>query len=96
MAEAGVVRGVVALELAGGQPPARDALGPEPGGELATRVGRDLARLVDGVVDLDLVGPQTVLGLYGKTLLLWKSLEPVATETGNTVNPTTTFDEAAR
>ena len=47
MAEAGVVRGVVALELAGGQPPARDALGPEPGGELATRVGRDLARLVD-------------------------------------------------
>ena len=55
MAEAGVVRGVVALELAGGQPPARDALGPEPGGELATRVGRDLARLVDGVADLDLV-----------------------------------------
>ena len=45
MAEAGVVRGVVAVELAGGQPPARDALGPEPGGELATRVGRDLARL---------------------------------------------------
>lgn len=55
MAEAGVVRGVVALELAGGWPPARDALGPEPGGELATRVGRDLARLVDGVADLDLV-----------------------------------------
>ena len=55
MAELGVVRGVVALELAGGWPPARDALGPEPGGELATRVGRDLARLVDGVVDLDLV-----------------------------------------
>ena len=54
MAEAGVVRGVVALELAGGQPPARDALGPEPGGELATRVGRDLARLVDTVADLDL------------------------------------------
>ena len=42
---------------------------------------------------LDLVGPQTVLSLYGKTLLLWKSMEPVVTEAGNTINPTTTFDE---
>ena len=49
--------------------------------------------LYPGMTFLDLVGPQTVLGLYGKTLLLWKSLDPVQTETGNTVNPTTTFDE---
>ncbi len=49
--------------------------------------------LYPGMTFLDLVGPQTVLGLHGKTLLLWKSMEPVATETGNTVNPTTTFEE---
>lgn len=49
--------------------------------------------LYPGLTFLDLVGPQTVLSLYGKTLLLWKTMEPVATEAGNTVNPTTTFDE---
>ncbi|SET64643.1 DJ-1/PfpI family protein [Pseudomonas sp. NFR09] len=48
--------------------------------------------LYPGMTFLDLVGPQTVLGIFGETLLLWKSLEPVATETGNTINPTTTFD----
>ena len=55
MAELGVVRGVVALELAGGLAPERAALGQGPGGELATLVGRDLALLVDQVRDLDLV-----------------------------------------
>ncbi|WP_425645334.1 DJ-1/PfpI family protein [Agrobacterium leguminum] len=49
--------------------------------------------LYPGLTFLDLVGPQTVLSLYGKTLLLWKTMEPVATEAGNTVNPTTTFDD---
>jgi cyclohexyl-isocyanide hydratase len=49
--------------------------------------------LYPGLTFLDLVGPQTVLSLYGKTLLLWKTMEPVATESGNTINPTTTFDE---
>lgn len=49
--------------------------------------------LYPGLTFLDLVGPQTVLSLYCKTLLLWKTMEPVATESGNTVNPTTTFDE---
>lgn len=49
--------------------------------------------LYPGLTFLDLVGPQTVLALHGKTLLLWKSLEPVVTESGNTVNPTTTFDD---
>lgn len=47
--------------------------------------------LYPGLTFLDLVGPQTVLSLFGDTLLLWKTLEPVATEAGNTVNPTTTF-----
>jgi len=55
MVEAKVVRGVLALELAGGAVPGRPALAPEQGGELAVRVGRDLAALVEGVADLDLV-----------------------------------------
>jgi hypothetical protein len=54
MAEA-VFRGVFALELAGGQSPARPALGPEAAGELAASLGRDLAKLVPQVAGLDLV-----------------------------------------
>ena len=42
---------------------------------------------------LDLVGPQGVLGLHGKTLLLWKNMDPVPTETGLLMYPTTTFSE---
>jgi cyclohexyl-isocyanide hydratase len=42
---------------------------------------------------LDLVGPQAVLGLYGQTLLLWKNLDPVPTETGLLIHPTTAFDD---
>jgi len=53
MAEA-VARGVFALELAGGAAPGRAALPPEQAGELAARVGRDLARLVAGVDGLEL------------------------------------------
>jgi cyclohexyl-isocyanide hydratase len=40
---------------------------------------------------LDLAGPQSALGLHGETLLLWKTLEPVPTDSGISVNPTTTF-----
>ncbi|WP_024868944.1 hypothetical protein [Pseudoxanthomonas suwonensis] len=54
MAEA-VFRGVFALELAGGQAPGKAALSQEAAGELAVGIGRDLARLVDGVAGLDLV-----------------------------------------
>jgi len=54
MAEA-TVMGVFALELAGGDAPGRAALPPEQAGELAARVGRDLAALVDGVSGLELV-----------------------------------------
>jgi cyclohexyl-isocyanide hydratase len=42
---------------------------------------------------LDLAGPQAALGLHGQTLLLWKSLDPVTTDTGISLNPTTTFAE---
>ncbi len=54
MADA-VFRGVFALELAGGQSPGRAALTPEEAGALAAAVGRDLAGLVPGVQQLDLV-----------------------------------------
>ncbi|GAB3511704.1 hypothetical protein [Pseudoxanthomonas daejeonensis] len=54
MAEA-IFRGAFALELAGGAEPGHAALPPEQAGELAIRVGRDLAALVEGVSDLDLV-----------------------------------------
>lgn len=47
-------RGVFALELAGGQTPARAALSPAQAGELAVHLGRDLATLVDGVAGLEL------------------------------------------
>lgn len=40
---------------------------------------------------LDLAGPQTLLGLYGKTHLLWKNLEPVWSDSGVSMNPTTVF-----
>lgn len=55
MAEAKTVKGVLALELAGGAAPQRPALPPEQAGELAARVGRDLAALVAEVSALDLV-----------------------------------------
>ncbi len=55
MAETKAVRGVLALELAGGATPGRAALPPHQAGELAARAGRDLARLVEGVAALDLV-----------------------------------------
>jgi cyclohexyl-isocyanide hydratase len=40
---------------------------------------------------LDLTGPQAVLGLHGKTHLLWKTLDAVPSDTGVSLNPTTTF-----
>lgn len=40
---------------------------------------------------LDFAGPQAALGLHGQTHLLWKTLDPVTTDTGVTLVPTTTF-----
>jgi cyclohexyl-isocyanide hydratase len=40
---------------------------------------------------LDLAGPQTAFGLHGKTHLIWKTMEPVPTDMGVSVNPTMTF-----
>lgn len=47
--------------------------------------------LYPGFTLLDLAGPQAALGLHGRTLLLWKTLEPVATDGGISLNPTTVF-----
>ncbi|UAJ10618.1 DJ-1/PfpI family protein [Polymorphobacter megasporae] len=49
--------------------------------------------LYPGFTLLDLVGPQGVLGLHAKTLLLSKTRDAVQTETGLAIHPTTTFDE---
>jgi len=47
--------GLLALELADGESPRHAALGAGQAGELAERVGRDLARLVPQASELDLV-----------------------------------------
>jgi cyclohexyl-isocyanide hydratase len=41
----------------------------------------------------DLAGPQTAFGLHAKTHIIWKTMEPVPTDMGVTVNPTITIDE---
>lgn len=41
---------------------------------------------------LDLAGPANVLGLHGKIHLIWKTMDPVQTDTGISLNPTVTFD----
>ena len=49
-----------------------------------------------GFTLLDLVGPQAVLGMHGQTLLLWETLEPVLSDTGVALSPTTTFTDCPR
>jgi len=41
----------------------------------------------------DLAGPQTAFGLHAKTHIIWKTMEPVPTDMGVTVNPTITINE---
>ena len=42
---------------------------------------------------LDLVGPQAALGIHGRTLLLSPTLDPVITDPGISLSPTTPFAE---
>ena len=49
--------------------------------------------LYPGFTLLDLAGPQTAFGLVGKTHLIWKTMEPVPTDMGVSMNPTVTFAE---
>ncbi len=44
-----------------------------------------------GFTLLDLAGPQTAFGLHGQTHLIWKTLDPVPTDMGVSMNPTITF-----
>lgn len=50
--------------------------------------------LYPGFTLLDLAGPQSALGLHGQTFLFWKTLQPVPTDGGITINPTHTFADA--
>ncbi len=49
------VRGLMAIELQGGQAPARAALDPATAGELAQKLARDLAEHAPQARELDLV-----------------------------------------
>ncbi len=46
-----------------------------------------------GLTLLDLIGPQTVFSWYAKTHLLWKTRDLVTSDTGISIQPTTTFAE---
>lgn len=45
---------------------------------------------------LDLAGPQAALAFHGRTHLVWKTREPVRTDSGIALLPTATFDECPR
>ena len=45
---------------------------------------------------LDLIGPQTALGMHGVTHLVAERLEPVVSDSGIALIPTTTYDECPR
>ena len=50
--------------------------------------------LYPGFTLVDLAGPQTAFGFHGVTHLIAKTMEPVPTDMGVSMNPTTTFAEA--
>lgn len=50
--------------------------------------------LYPGMTLLDLAGPQSALGMHGRTHLFWKTLDPVMTDSGVAILPTATFDDA--
>ena len=47
-----------------------------------------------GMTLLDLAGPQSALGMHGRTHLFWKTLDPVMTDSGVALLPTATFGDA--
>jgi cyclohexyl-isocyanide hydratase len=49
--------------------------------------------LYPGFTLLDLAGPANVLGLHGRIHLIWKTMDPVTTDMGISLNPTITFGE---
>ena len=51
--------------------------------------------LYPGMTLLDLAGPQSALGMHGRTHLFWKTLDPVMTDSGVALMPTATFADAS-
>ena len=49
-----------------------------------------------GMTLLDLAGPQSALGMHGRTHLFWKTLDPVMTDSGVAIVPTATFADASQ
>jgi cyclohexyl-isocyanide hydratase len=49
--------------------------------------------LYPGFKLLDVAGPQFALGLHGETQMFWKSIEPVSSDTGPSLMPTTRFSD---
>ena len=49
-----------------------------------------------GMTLLDFAGPQAALGLHGVTHLAWKTRDPILTDGGITLLPTTTFADCPR
>jgi cyclohexyl-isocyanide hydratase len=47
--------------------------------------------LYPGLTLLDLIGPQAALGMHGQTHLAWKTLDPVPSDSGPSIVPTTTL-----
>lgn len=52
--------------------------------------------LYPGFTLLDLVGPQTALGMHGQTHLVARDLAPVASDSGPSMLPTTTYEDCPR
>ena len=48
--------------------------------------------LYPGLTLLDLIGPQTVFSWFANTHLVWKTMDPVVSDTGIRVQPTGTFE----
>lgn len=45
---------------------------------------------------LDLAGPQAALGMHGETYTVWKSREPITSDSGTTPIPFRTFEDMPR
>lgn len=51
---------------------------------------------VHGLTLLDLIGPQTTLGMHGVTHLIAERLDPVLSDSGIAILPTTTYENCPR
>lgn len=51
------------------------------------------ALVYPGMTLLDFAGPQAALNMMGGTYIVWRSLEPIETDSGVTIVSNTTFDE---